>query len=223
MKPHHAKPRIGGFTIIEGLVCAVVLFIFATLLLPALSKPKSRHRIFCISNIKQIGLAFRMWSNDHSEQFPWQVSSEGTNGGTKEFAITGDVWRHFQAISNELTTPKIVHCFEDKERTRAPQWESFTNNSHLSYFVGLEANEVLPQTILSGDRDLVSNVQPVGGILTLSTNDYLKWSKRIHKEQGNIGLADGSATQASETILKRQLQSLFQSTSQPVFRLALPQ
>jgi len=224
MKPHHARPRIGGFTIIEGLVCAVVLFILAGLLLPALSKSRApRHRINCISNLKQIGLAFRMWSNDHGEKFPWDVTSEGPNGGTQEYALTSQVWRHFQAISNELNTPKVLVCGDDRERQRTASWDSFTNNSYLSYFVGLDANSSRPQTILSGDRNIAISNKLLKGDIILTPDTSLEWTTSIHNKQGNLGLADGSAQQATTLILNKQLQAAFLSTTQTTLRFVFPQ
>ena len=66
-------------------------------------------RVNCTSNLKQIGLAFRMWSNDHGDQFPWQTPA--ADGGTKEFAGLPIAVIHFIIISNELNSPKILTCF----------------------------------------------------------------------------------------------------------------
>ena len=223
MKPHHAKPRIGGFTIIEVLVCVVVLFVLVGLYLPTLAHRGTKsNRITCASNLKQISLAFRMWSNDHGEKFPWEVTSKGNSDGTKEFAMTGDVWRHFQAVSNELNSPKVLVCGKDEERTRIADFAAI-DNSHLSYFIGLDANSSQPQTILSGDRNLAISNKLLTGVVTLSTKTSLEWTTSIHNKNGNIALADGSASQASTYTLNPQLQAAFNSSTQSTLQFVFPQ
>src|SRR3954463_8694946 len=54
-----------------GTLFTTVVLILASLLLPALSRAKARAQtISCVSNMKQVGLAARLWSNDHKDVFP---------------------------------------------------------------------------------------------------------------------------------------------------------
>lgn len=227
MKPQlSARTKCRAFTGWDLLICLVTVVLLAGFLafLPQRGSKVKASRISCISNLKQIGLAFRMWAHDHGDKFPMELSSSGTNGGSMEFNLTGEVWRHFAIISNEVVTPKVFFCSEDKKRSRTGDWNAFTNNSHLSYFVGLDADETKPQTILSGDRNLTSaTVKPVKGVLNITTNDRVEWTKAIHNQQGNVGLGDGSAAQLTQQAFSKQFQAAFNSTTQAVYRLALPE
>lgn len=224
MRQTAASVRNEGFTKWDLLIIIAVLGVLAALLLSALAKARAKaQRISCIGRLKQIGLAFRVWSYEHGEKFPWAVSITNARPGTLEFAESSQTWRHFQIISNELTLPKLLACPSDT-RQRVASWQEFTSNKHLSYFAGLDADETTPQTILSGDRNLNGAVQPTNGILRLTATTPVEWTKEIHKSHGNVGLADASVQQLSTRLLNKQIESaLSSSTNSPVLRLALPE
>ena len=60
-----------GFTLIELLVVIAIIGVLASLLLPALAGAKERAKLIkCISNQKQIGIAFQLYAGDNHERFP---------------------------------------------------------------------------------------------------------------------------------------------------------
>src|SRR5450432_430465 len=88
MKTTQACGRVSAFTLVELLVVVAIIGILAALLLPALNQAKSRaRRIECVGNLRETGLAFHLFANDHGGKFTPQVSTN--DGGSLEFVTAG--------------------------------------------------------------------------------------------------------------------------------------
>jgi prepilin-type processing-associated H-X9-DG protein len=218
MKPSRSNQSRRAFTLVEVLVVVIVLFVLAAMILPML--PDRHHkspRISCVNNLKQVGLAYRLWEGDNGDKFPMNLSV--TNGGTMELANGKNAWINFLVMSNQLITPKMLHCPSDTDKFAATSFSANFDNRNISYFVGLDASENDPQAILSGDDNFEINGAPVkSGLLELSTNTPIAWSAARHKFSGNILLADGSVQLLSNSGLTNWLHQAGSFTN----RLAIP-
>ena len=206
-----------GLSLTEVCVVVFIIGLLGLLFLPVLAAAKKKSsKVGCVNDLKQVGLAFRMWSNDNYGRYPMLVSV--TNDGSMELALKGDAVRTFQVMSNELSTPKLLVCPSDT-KTYATNFVTLTK-SNISYFVGINAVETNVQSILSGDPNLVIDDQPIkSGLVKVWNSSRVAWaSATIHKGYGNIGLGDGSVQATSSKLLT----IYFQSADQTPIRLAIP-
>lgn len=230
MKPRFSNQRNHALTLIEVLVVVVVLAVLVAIFLPSGPVGKDRAmRFSCVNNLKQIGLAYRIWAGDNNDKYPMEISV--TNGGTLELVGGPDAWKTFQVMSNELSTPKVIFCPADSERGSAATNFGDDLKNKISYFIGVDAttNE---NVLLSGDDHFLINGSPVKpGLIEVTSNTPIAWDSSHHvsvesrawffKKKtgwGNIGLGDGSVQSLSSSNLLEQIKQIGLATN----RLAIP-
>jgi prepilin-type N-terminal cleavage/methylation domain-containing protein/prepilin-type processing-associated H-X9-DG protein len=201
MKRLRQHPRSGGFTLIELLVVIGIISILAALLLPALSQGKARaKRTACVNQLRQVGLGFQMFANEHGNKPPMQVSTN--DGGTAELvnltnsesAAFASAYRHLQALSNELVTAKILYCPTDNGRQQTNDFP-WLQDRNVSYFVNERTELGKSTSILAGDRNLTNDWIAGTTALQPAAPRSFRWTAELHRFNGNLLFADGRVEQ----------------------------
>ncbi len=99
MGRHHNRT---GFTLIELLTVIAILAILAGLLFPVFMTARGKAReITCVSNLRQIGLAIRMYAQDYDELYPWAVDP------TDKY--TPEIWFSYPEFQAQIPFMPMIH------------------------------------------------------------------------------------------------------------------
>jgi competence protein ComGC len=212
-----------AITLIEVLLVITVLLVLAFLSLSYLARARSKSaHLSCLNNLKEISTGYRLWAGDNGDLPPFLQKVK--KGGWADFLTNANqgaiCWTNYAIMENELgEAPMLVVCPDD-ERKAALSFSNDFDNTHVSYFVGVNASDIYPQSIMGGDRSLGPGTKPdpdygyspksgKGNDVIIPISGAVSWSLKVHPAgsppgTGNILLGDGSGQQVSTKALNEQ-------------------
>lgn len=139
-------------TLIEVLIFVFIATTILALLLPALGRAReSARRANCMSNLKQIGLALKMYSQDNQDFFPRTLNDVNRDGnpGTAADDLQLLVPKYLENPENPITNLKMFVCpssTTEKEMTR------FLLPFNISYAYARSLDETDVETVIMCDQ-----------------------------------------------------------------------
>lgn len=148
-----------GFSLVELLVVIGIISVLLAILLPAMNRAREQARsVACMSNLRQIGIAMVMYSNDNRQRFPFHADIGGMHAAD---------WIHWQASRDPQQSaiarylgnfnPNVFRCPSDDVQARP---RILTEAYRYSYTFNLlfASNPGLPQVRLAAVRNASEKV-----------------------------------------------------------------
>jgi prepilin-type N-terminal cleavage/methylation domain-containing protein/prepilin-type processing-associated H-X9-DG protein len=193
--------RSRAFTLVELLVVLVIIGILASLLLPATARAKSKaHNIVCVNNLRQLGIALRVYSEDNDTKLPSaEILPSHPIDPQKPLPRICDVLAPYlgKTLGTNTNSAAVFKCPADRYGRFAAEGSSYEWNSELN-------GHGLDET----DTANLFRVKVINGVVLENTNivlrfppettalflDYDEFHPRPPKPGKNVVFMDGHVT-----------------------------
>jgi prepilin-type N-terminal cleavage/methylation domain-containing protein/prepilin-type processing-associated H-X9-DG protein len=190
-----------GFTLTELIIVLAIILFLAWMFFPVMHRSENGPRRNCQSNLKQIGLGFRQYTQDYNDRYPQVIA--GVNGSQFGWA---------DGLHPYLKSTAIFQCPSEATRNpgKDPRKVSYTDYWMNSRLAGVRETDVtgFTVTILAGEgndgTDATDARYSIDGLPAAWLNDTKSPIYR-HLDGSNYAFADGHVKWLKPAKIKAKL------------------